>query len=111
MEKLYSIALTAAPAEKAMALYEVNEKTPDLKEMHRYQVILVNRNDRLVEHRIDMGRADKWKHCRFINIPALWEHTVSELRFIAEQIRDESLQDNLDIAELLDRGGKIPKLF
>ena len=111
MSKLYPITLQATLGELAFALYEINEKTPDLKEMHRYQVILVNRGDKLAEYRVDMGGADKWKHCRFINIPALWEHSVAELQFIAGQIRDESLQDNLDIAELLDRGGKIPKLF
>lgn len=111
MAKIYPIALTIAPAEKAYALYEVNEKTPDLREMHRYQVILVNRGDNLAEHRIDMGRAENWKNMRFINIPSLWEHSVSELQFIAGQIRDESLQDNLDIMELLDKNGEVIKYY
>lgn len=111
MEKIYPIALSVALGEKAFALYEVNEKTPDLREMHRYQVILVKRGDKLAEFRIDMGKADKWANTRFINIPSLWEHSVSELQFIAGQIRDESLQDELDLMELLDRNGKVIQYF
>ena len=86
-----------------MALYEIAEQAPDSSGFHRYQVILVNRGDKLAEYRVDMGRADKWVNCRFINIPSLFEHSVSELQFIANQIRDESLQDELDVMELLDR--------
>jgi len=94
-----------------MALYEINEQALDNSGQHRWQVILVNRGDKLVEFRVDMGREELWKDKRFINIPSLWEHSVVELQFIADQIRDEGLNDELDIMELLDRGGKIPKLY
>ena len=103
MTKFYPITLTIAPGEKAMALYEITEQAPDSSGLRRYQIILVNRGDRLAEYRIDMGSSKQWKNTRFINIPSLWEHTVSELQYIAGQIRDESLQDNLDIADLLDQ--------
>ena len=111
MEKIYPITLQVAPGEKAFALYEITEQPPDNSGMHRYQTILVNRGDKLAEYRTDMGKASLWKHKRFINIPSLWEHSVSELQFIAGQIRDESMQDELDIAELLDRGGKLKTYF
>ena len=101
IEKIYPITLVVLPSEKAMALYEVNEQSLGSKGMHRYQVILVNRGDRLAEFRKDMGKASKWKNVRFINIPSLWEHSVSELQFLADTIRNESLQDNVDIYELL----------
>ncbi len=109
--RLYPITLTVTPNEKALALYEINEQAPDSSGMRRYQVVLVKRGDNLAEYRRDMGKASQWDNMRFINIPSLWEHTVSELQFIADQIRDESVQDQLDIAELLDRDGKIPKLY
>ena len=111
MEKIYPIALEVTPGEKAFALYEIAEQAPDNSGFHRYQVILVNRADKLAEFRVDMGRADKWVNTRFINVPSLWEHDISELQFIANQIRDESTQDELDVMELMDKGGKIPKLF
>ena len=111
MAKLYPVTLTVSPGEKAMALYEVIEQSPGSRGMHRYQVILVNRDDKLAEFRVDMGKADKWKNVRFINIPSLWEHTVAELQYIAGQIRDESAQDELDLAELLDKEGKTIKYY
>jgi len=111
MPKIYPIALTVSPGEKAFALYEVAEQSPESRGFHRYQVILVNRDDKLAEFRVDMGRADKWKNVRLINIPSLWEHTVSELQFIAGQIRDESPQDELDLVELLDKEGKTTRYY
>ena len=101
MAKLYPIALEVQDGEKAFALYEINEQSLGSRGMHRYQIILVNRGDKLAEFRIDMGSATKWKGIRFINIPSLWEHSVGELQFIAGTIRDESAQDNIDILELL----------
>ena len=111
MTKFYPITLQVALAEKAFALYEVNEQAPDNSGMRRYQVILVNRGDKLAEYRVDMGKAKKWENTRFINVPSLWEHSVVELQYIANQIRDESVQDELDLADLLDREGKLTKYF
>ena len=109
--KIYPVALTARPEEKAMALYEIDEQSPDYKGFHRYQIILVSRNDKLAEYRVDMGKSSKWKGTRHINIPALWEHSVAELQHIAGQIRDESTQDLIDIYELLDKDGKLTKYY
>ena len=111
MNRLYPIALTALPGEPAFALYEITEQSPGSHGMHRYQIILVNRDDKLAEYRVDMGEASKWVNVRFINVPALWLHTVSELQFIAGQIRDESTQDEVDVMDLLDKGGKLTKYF
>jgi len=111
MNKVYPITLTARPEEKAFALYESDEQSPGYKGFHRYQIILVNRGDKLAEYRIDMGESAKWKGVRHINIPALWEHSVAELQHIAGQIRDESTQDLIDIYELLDKDGKITKYY
>ena len=111
MSKIYPITLTITPGEKAMGLYEINEQSPGSRGIHRYQVILVNRNDKLAEFIIDMGKEELWRNKRFINIPAVWEHSVSELQFIADQIRDESTQDELDIMALLDNDGKIKTYF
>jgi len=111
MEKVYPITLQVAPGEKAFALYEITEQPPDNSGMHRYQIILVNRGDRLAEYRIDMGKGSLWKHKRFINIPSLWVHSIAELQFIAEQIRNEPMQDELDIAELMDNNGQVVKCF
>ena len=111
MSKIYPITLTITPGEKAMGLYEINEQSPGSRGIHRYQVILVNRNDRLAEFRIDMGKEELWRNKRFINIPAVWQHSVAELQFIADQIRDETTQDELDIMALLDSQGRLTKYY
>ena len=106
MAKFYPVTLHVTPGEKAFALYEIDEQSPGSKGMHRYQVVLVNRNEKLAEYRVDLGLSSQWQFKRHINIPSLWEHSVSELQYIAGQIHDESIQDELDIAELLDKEGK-----
>ena len=109
MTKLYPITLEVQDGEKAYALYETNEMAPDNSGIRRYQTVLVNRGDKLAEFRLDMGSSKRWENVRFINIPSLWEHSVAELRFIAAQIRDESMQDELDIMDLLDQQAKLWK--
>ena len=108
---LYPVALTVHPAEKAFALYEIDEQSPDCSGFHRYQIILVNRGEKLAEYRIDKGESKELKGKRQINIPALWEHSVAELQFIAEQIQGESVQDELDIMDLMDKKGVLNKYF
>ena len=54
--------------------------------VHRFQVILVNRGDRVAEWRTDLGL---WSGTAFA-IPAFWEHTVGELRDMADQLRTEN---------------------
>lgn len=55
----------------------------------RWQVVWVNRGDRLAQHITDMGDASLYNRGP-VNIPALWEHTVAELREIANQWRNDS---------------------
>ena len=103
MTKLYPITLTVAPYERAMALYEVNEQSPDSRGMHRYQIILVARDGRLAEYRKDMGESKNFKGVRFINIPSLWEYTVDYLQKLAEELRLDPLETHLDELLQLDK--------
>ena len=85
------------PDEKAYGLLEAvrtpytawkrgNEVT-DFAGYHRYQIVVVSRGDRLAVHTTDMGLSDAFVVGPF-HIPSLWEHTVSELRYMAEQQHD-----------------------
>ena len=56
---------------------------------HRWQVVWVNRGDKLAQHITDMGDAKLYNRGP-VNIPGLWEHTVAELREIADQWRNDS---------------------
>jgi len=103
MNKLYPITLTVIPHEKAMALYEVNEQSPDSRGMHRYQIILVARDGKLAEYRTDMGESKNFKGVRFINIPSLWVHTVDYLQKLAEELRLDPLETHLDELLQLDK--------
>ena len=103
MNKLYPITLTVAPYEKAMALYEVNEQSPDSRGMHRYQIILVARDGKLAEYRTDMGESKNFKGVRFINIPSLWVHTVDYLQKLEEELRLDPLETHLDELLQLDK--------
>ena len=103
MNKLYPITLTVVPHEKAMALYEVNEQSPGSRGMHRYQIILVARDGKLAEYRIDMGESKNFKGVRLINIPSLWEYTVDYLQKLAEELRLDPLETHLDELLQLDK--------
>ena len=54
--------------------------------MRRYQIIYVNRGDVLAEYREDLGLASDFTAIQF-RIPSFWEHTVGELREMAESLR------------------------
>lgn len=75
--------------EKCFLLVEVNVVGPAGEQStgwRRTQVIYVNRNDAIAEHRVDLGPAEDFEAPQF-RIPGLWEHTVAELQDIAEQKR------------------------
>lgn len=76
------------PDEKAYALVETNLQSPTFKGFHRYQLIIVNREDRMSEFRRDLGLAENFKARQF-RIPALWLHTVGELQDMADDLREE----------------------
>lgn len=78
--------------EKAIALYEMNLLSPTgLK--RRYEIIWVVRDDKSAEYRRDMGEVTKQDQIR---IPSYMEHTVSELREMANKLRDKPV-DKLDL--------------
>lgn len=91
MTELMPAAIAVLPDEKAYGLSEVNLLSPWVvgvgQTMHRYQIIYVNRDDKLAEYREDLGSASGFSAIQF-RIPSFWEHTVGELKDIAEDLRN-----------------------
>ncbi len=93
--------------EPCIGLYEMEEQAPDSKGFHRYQIIHVMRNDELAEYRKDLGLAKKFKHDS-IRIPGgarmkgvfYIEHTVGELRDIADAVRNKPAFDKRELAQI-----------
>ena len=92
--KLAAITLFAHPDEKAYALVEVplapyllwrqGYQPESWSGTRRYQIVIVNRDDRPAMHLTDMGLSQEFATGPF-RIPAYWEHSVAELRGMAEQ--------------------------
>ena len=81
--------------EPCFALTEIDNMSPKGK-MHRYRKLMVIRNDKIAEYVEDMGLAKKQKHsqCRVMggcvdetSGRIYIEHTVAELRDIADQLK------------------------
>ena len=72
--------------EKAWSLREQNMVRPPTHQVHRWQIITVVRNDKLAEWWNDLGPAAEFR-APGIEIPALFEHSVAELRDIATEYR------------------------
>ncbi len=85
--------LHTSPDEKAYALVETNMQSPTFRGFHRYQLIIVNREDRMSEFRRDLGPAKNFEARQF-RIPSLWLHTVGELQDMADNLRDEVATPN-----------------
>jgi len=73
--------------EKAISLYEMHLQSPGSRGFHRYQIIQVPRNGVVCEWRKDMGKASKFKGINQLRIPSLMEHTVDELKSMADSLR------------------------
>lgn len=97
MSKVFPATLICAPGEPCFNLSELNRlcPPPDQKH-HRYQVIIVVRNDSLAEYTLDLGPAGNFTRPEF-RIPGGVTvgkgrveilHTVQELQEIAEYIRN-----------------------
>ncbi|MCJ7828856.1 MAG: hypothetical protein MUP81_03850 [Dehalococcoidia bacterium] len=71
--------------EKAIALYELNFQSGH--GFHRYQIIQVPRDGVVCEWRKDMGKASNFKGINQLRIPSYMEHTVDELKGIADSLR------------------------
>lgn len=95
------IVTTILGNEKAYAYFEVNQQAPDSSGFQRYRVIFVNRDGRVAEYRESMGKASQFKGVRQISIPSFFEHSVEELRGIADELRNLD-DDRLDLDELLE---------
>ncbi len=74
--------------ELAWNLREQNLVRPPTHQWHRWQIITVIRNDRLAEHWTDLGPAEMFPAPQ-IEIPSLKEHTVAELKDMAQRWRHE----------------------
>lgn len=99
MARITPVATTVKGNEKAWAYWEIEQ--PSYKKgqgTRRYRIIVVNRDGNLAEYREDMGSNKKWRGVKQLNIPSLWEHTVDELRGLADELRFET---QIDLAELL----------
>ena len=73
--------------EKAIALYEMDLQSLGSRGFHRYQIIHVLRDDVICEWRKDMGLAKNYKGINQLRIPSYMEHTVDELKDMANEMR------------------------
>jgi len=109
LQKVEAITHRVSPDEPAYLLVEVN-LTPyvwskggrnfrpnSYQGVRRIQIIWVNRGDHLAEFHRDLGDASLFNYPS-LRIPSLWEHTVAELRDIAETVR---LKDDRVMREML----------
>jgi len=88
--------------EPCLGLYEMNLQSPNSRGFHRYQIIFVMRGDKPAEYRRDMGLAKNFKADQLRVLGGVKddvtgkfyiEHTVGELREIADQRRGVNLFD------------------
>ena len=90
--------------EKAISLYEMHLQSPGSKGFHRYQIIRVPRNGVICEWRKDMGLAKNFRGVNQLRIPSLMEHTVDELKAIANEMRAA----RFDVKDFLELDKYIP---
>lgn len=97
--------------ELANGLAEIHLMPPDYRGMQRYQLIWVERDDRIAEFRRRLGPAVEYAGTMQFQIPALWEHSVAELLDIAEELRGGESRAQQIAAEIAaeseDTGGVI----
>lgn len=84
--------LTATTAinedEMVWSLAERNLPSPASKELRRYQIIIVRRDDRPSEWREDMGAASDFTKGEF-RVQSFWYETVGQVREIAEYLHTQ----------------------
>ena len=95
MAKVWPQTLWIDQDEPCFNLSELNRLGPNNGPYHRWQVIIVVRNDSLHEYTVDLGLAEYHPYSEF-RIPGggidddgtIWiEHTVAELQDIADTLR------------------------
>lgn len=92
--------------EPCLMLKEIARQSPNSKGFHRYQIIKVLRDDKIVEFEQDLGLSKNIRVDPFI-IPGGVEtkrggeilHNVGELRDIAEQVRNTKFWDKKELAQ------------
>ena len=86
--------LPTAPAlrndERVFSLREEHLLASHAKAEHRYQIIVVERNDNLMEFTRDMGPASDYKDVGDIFILSLFEDSVDAVMDMADAIREEN---------------------
>jgi hypothetical protein len=87
MNELVVAASIVSPDEPALRLEELNVQGINGQKMQRRQFIHVIRDDKRAVWSEDLGDADSFFTPPF-SIPSLLEHTVAELREIADQLRE-----------------------
>jgi len=90
--------------EKAIYLWELHLQAPDFSGFRRYQIIHVPRDGVVCEWRKDMGSADNFKGINQLRIPSYLEHTVDELKAIANELR----RIKFDVKDFLQLENYIP---
>ena len=90
--------------EKAIALFEMHLQAPDYSGFRRYQIIRVPRNGVECEWRKDMGSVENFRGISQLRIPSYMEHTVDELKAIANELR----VPKFDIKDFLQLDNYIP---
>ena len=98
MATLTRVTTTITGNEKVWTYMELHLQSPTGRGGRRYRIIIVNRDGQLAEYREDMGPVSKFKGVNELNIPSLWEHSVDELRDLADELRNRR---EIDLAELL----------
>mgnify|MGYP001578815119 CR=1 FL=1 len=93
--------------EPALLLVEMNLLSPDCRERRRYQIIQVIRNDKPTEYREDLGLTENFQadQMRILGgvidsfTGKIWiEHTVGELKEIADKLRGNSPFNKQELA-------------
>ncbi len=92
--------------EPCLSLKEISRQSPDSKGFHRYQIIQVLRDDKIVEFERDLGLSSNIKVDQF-RIPGGYTrgnggvivHNVGELIDIAAQLKDTKLWDKRELAQ------------
>ncbi len=104
-----SITLVVSEDEPCLGLFEMNLQSPGSRGMHRYQILEVMRDDRVAQAWIDLGLAKDIKadQLRILGgdrdetTGKFWiEHTVGELRDIADWRRGDNLFDKRELVQV-----------
>lgn len=78
------------PNEKVYWLVECAASSQDYSGAKRYQMVYVNRDDKIAVFVRERPVTDEDKHARNFQIPSVWEYSVAEITDYADAMRDEN---------------------